>query len=118
MLNQSSLIVRLLSAVAVTGLVLSAYLVFARPSQLHWGATDAEVARAMPGDALSDHPTFLATRAITIDAAPGIIWPWLVQLGYGRAGFYGYDILENLGNAAWITSCLDCSNRPSAIRSR
>ena len=98
MLNQPALLVRLLSASAVIGLVLGAYLLLARPPQLRWGATDAEVARAMPGDALSDHPTFLSTRAITIEAAPEDIWPWLVQLGYGRAGFYGYDILENLGS--------------------
>jgi len=98
MLKPPTRIVRLLSAAAVTALVLSAYLLLARPSQLRWGATDAEVARAMPGDELSDHPTFLSTRAITINAAPEVIWPWLVQLGYGRAGFYGYDVLENLGS--------------------
>ncbi len=103
-LKQSTAIVRLLSAAAVIGLVLAAYLLLARPSQLRWGATDAEVARAMPGDALSDHPTFLSTRAITINATPDIIWPWLVQLGYGRAGFYGYDILENLGSPRGIRS--------------
>ncbi len=103
-LNQSRLVFRLLSAVAVAGLVLGAYLFLARPSQLRWGATDAEIARAMPGDALSDHPSFLSTRAITIDAAPEVIWPWLVQLGYGRGGFYGYDILENLGSPRGIRS--------------
>jgi len=103
-LNQSTLVVRLLNAVAVAALVLAAYLVLARPAQLRWGATDAELARAMPGDALSDHPTFLSTRAITIDAAPAVIWPWLVQLGYGRAGFYGYDVLENLGSPRGLRS--------------
>ncbi len=103
-LNQSRLVFRLLSAVAVAGLVLGAYLFTARPSQLRWGATDAEIERAMPGDALSDHPSFLATRAITIDAPADVIWPWLVQLGYGRAGFYGYDILENLGSPRGIRS--------------
>jgi len=104
------------------GLVLGLYLFLARPSQLRWGATNAEVARAMPGDALSDHPTFLSTRAITIDAAPEVIWPWLVQLGYVRAGFYGYDILENLGSPRGMHSAdrivPHCSDRPSEIRSR
>lgn len=103
-LNPSTLASRLLSTVAVTGLVLSAYLFVARPSQLRWGATNAEVVRAMPGDALANHPTFLSTRAITIDAAPEAIWPWLIQLGYGRAGFYGYDILENLGSPRGLYS--------------
>ena len=85
-------------------LVLGAYVVVARPSQLRWGATDAELVRGMAGDALSLHPSFLATRAITINATPEIIWPWLLQMGYGRAGFYGYDALENLGSARGIRS--------------
>lgn len=85
-------------------LVLGAYLVVARPSQLRWGATDAELQRDMPGDALSLQPSFLATRAITINATPEIIWPWLLQMGYGRAGFYGYDVIENLGSARGIRS--------------
>ena len=88
----------LASALSVLGLVLGAYLGWARPAQLRWGATDAELSLAMPGDALSDRPTFLATRAITINATPEAIWPWLVQIGWGRAGFYGYDILENIAS--------------------
>ncbi len=84
--------------------VFAAYLLVARPYQLRWGATNAEVARAMPGDALSSRPTFLSTRAITIDATPEVIWPWLVQIGYGRAGFYGYDIIENIGSPKGIRS--------------
>ncbi len=103
-LKHPAFVVRLLSATAVTAVVIGAYLLMARPFQLRWGATDAEVARAMPGDALSHRPTFLSTRAITIDAAPEVIWPWLVQLGYGRAGFYGYDILENLGSPRGLKS--------------
>jgi hypothetical protein len=49
----------------------------------------------MPGDELTPEPRFQSTRAITIDAPPEDVWPWLVQLGYGRGGFYSYDILEN-----------------------
>jgi hypothetical protein len=102
--TRASVATRLMSALSVTGTIVGAYLVLARPSQLRWGATDDEVARAMPGDALSQRPTFLATRAITIDAPPESIWPWLVQIGYGRAGFYGYDILENIGSPRGIRS--------------
>jgi len=36
-----------------------------------------------------------ATRAIGIDATPGDVWPWLVQIGYGRAGWYSYDWIDN-----------------------
>ena len=58
----------------------------------------------MPGDELNPDPKFLATRAITIEGKSHAIWPWLLQMGYGRAGFYGYDILENLGSARGIRS--------------
>jgi hypothetical protein len=62
---------------------------------LRWGATDAEVAAAMPGDELVPVPSFSATRAITIDAPPDAVWPWLVQVGFGRAGWYSYDLFDN-----------------------
>jgi hypothetical protein len=62
---------------------------------LRWGATDAEVASAMPGDELVPQPSFGATRAITIAAPPEDVWPWIVQLGTGRAGFYSYDLFDN-----------------------
>ncbi|MGZ5398388.1 MAG: hypothetical protein ACXWDM_00145 [Nocardioides sp.] len=64
---------------------------------LRWGATAAEVCSQMPGDDLVPCPAFTATRAITIDAPPEAVWPWLVQVGFGRAGFYRYDLLDNLG---------------------
>ena len=62
---------------------------------LRWGATDAEVKAAMPGDELVPDPSFRATRAITIAAPPEKVWPWIVQLGTGRAGFYSYDLFDN-----------------------
>ena len=68
-----------------------------RPWQRTWGADDEEVRRAMPGDGIVRDPTFVATRAITIEATPEDIWPWLVQMGYGRAGFYSWDALDNDG---------------------
>ncbi len=79
------------------GIALAMYLLIYRPQQLRWGATDQEVARAMPGDQIQPQPIFNATRAVTIDARPAQIWPWLVQMGYKRAGFYGYDALDNAG---------------------
>jgi hypothetical protein len=64
---------------------------------VRWGATDAEIAAPMPGDQLVDHPSFSATRAITIDAPPEDVWPWLAQIGHGKAGFYSYDLFDNAG---------------------
>jgi hypothetical protein len=62
----------------------------------HWGATRQEATGEMPGDDLVPHPRMASTRAITIGAPPEQVWPWLVQLGQGRGGFYSYDVLENL----------------------
>lgn len=67
-----------------------------REPMLNWGATSAEVARAMPGDDLVPDADLTATRAITIHARPEQVWPWLVQIGIGRAGGYTYDWLERL----------------------
>jgi hypothetical protein len=85
---------RLLLALAI---LLGGYLLIYRPQQLRWGASDQEVARAMPGDQIQRQPIFNSTRAVTIGASPEQIWPWLVQMGYKRAGFYGYDSLDNAG---------------------
>jgi len=65
-----------------------------RPWHMRWGASDEEVVRVMPGDELLPDATS-ATRAITIEASPEAIWPWLVQLGYGKAGWYSYDWIDN-----------------------
>lgn len=67
------------------------YLVI-RPLHLRWGTTAEEVSRAMPGDL----DGMRWTRAITVAATPEQIWPWLVQWGQGRGGWYSYDWLENL----------------------
>jgi hypothetical protein len=89
---------RVLAVLAVFVLVMAVYLLWARPYQLHWGATADEISQPMPGDELDPNPTFLATRAITIAGTPAQIWPWLLQMGFGRAGYYGFDILENAGS--------------------
>lgn len=50
----------------------------------------------MPGDESLADPDLLSTRAVSIDAPPSAIWPWLVQMGSGRGGVYTYDWIENL----------------------
>jgi hypothetical protein len=67
-----------------------------RRRQLRWGATAAEATGLLPGDELVSDPDLTATRAITIHAGADEVWPWIVQLGQGRGGFYSYDGLENL----------------------
>jgi hypothetical protein len=73
------------------------YLSIIRPWQLRRGATDEEIKRSMPGDDIVGKPTFDATRAVTIDAPAEKIYPWIVQMGVTRAGWYSYDRLDNLG---------------------
>ena len=73
------------------------YFAWLREWQMNWGATDQEVIRYMAGDELIEDPSFNATRAVEINAAPEEIWPWIVQMGYKRAGFYSYDKLDNAG---------------------
>jgi hypothetical protein len=62
-----------------------------------WGAAGEELAAPMPGDDLISGAQYRATRAVTIDARPKAVWPWLVQVGCLRAGWYADDLLDNLG---------------------
>jgi hypothetical protein len=67
-----------------------------QPWQHRWGATDDEVRRPMPGDEVVDAARS-TTRAISIAEPAEGVWPWLVQIGYGRAGWYSYDWIDNDG---------------------
>ncbi len=65
-----------------------------RPLFVRWGATDEEIAAPMPGDDTVTDPSWQVTYGTTIAAQPADVWPWLVQMGVGRAGFYSYDMIE------------------------
>jgi len=82
-------VLTLMSMAGVYGLVL-------RPWHMRWGATDAETGMVLPGDSYIPPQAVVSTRAVTIHARPDAVWPWIVQLGQGRGGFYSYDWLENL----------------------
>lgn len=72
---------------------LAVYTRVLRPRMLGWGAGPSEVAEAPP------HPrsgTSRSTRAITIAAPPEEVWPWLVQMGEERGGWYSHDRIERL----------------------
>jgi hypothetical protein len=86
-------------AVAVP-LAVSAPLV--RHWHTRWGATDDEVAAQMPGDSLIPGCQVCWTRAVSIDAPPDAVWPWLVQVGFGKAGFYSNDLLDNAGHPSAV----------------
>ena len=102
---------------AVTALPLLATAPLYRRWHLRWGATQGEASQAMPGDDLVPVSHFTATRAITIEARPADVWPWLAQAGYGRGGFYSYDLIDNLGRPS-ATSVLPDGSRFRLATSR
>jgi len=61
-----------------------------------WGATEAESSASLPGDEIVANANMRTTKAITINAPPEAIYPWLLQIGVDRGGMYSYDWLENL----------------------
>jgi len=61
-----------------------------------WGATDDEITASFSGDELVPSPRLLYTRAVTVNAAPEQIYPWIVQLGADKGGMYSYTWLEGL----------------------
>jgi hypothetical protein len=86
----------LLLGFGLAAVTLTTYRLVIQPWQHRWGATDEEVARTMPGDEVIPGAAS-TTRAITIGAQPEQVWPWLVQIGFGRAGWYSYDWIDNDG---------------------
>jgi hypothetical protein len=95
--NSDLLLLRALGkpALAVAAAV-GAYSLALRPWHLRWGATDAEVARKWPGDELIVNRSTRAVRAVTVNAPAARVWPWIMQVGRERGGFYSYAWLENL----------------------
>ncbi len=80
--------------------LLAAYALGFRPRMLRWGATDAEVERPFPGADVLPEGERSATMATTIAAPPARVWPWLVQMGTDRGGWYSWDRLDNWGRAS------------------
>ena len=83
------------TALAASGGIIAYPLLFRRWC-LTWGARPGEVSMKLAGDELLPDAGLVSTRAVTIDAPPAAVWPWLVQIGSGRGGAYTYDWIENL----------------------
>jgi len=92
---KNSILIKIASVLLIIGIATGVYLLIIRPWQLNWGATPEEISRTMPGDQLLEVVDFNATRGVTINASPEEIWPWIVQMGHKRAGFYAYDWFDN-----------------------
>jgi hypothetical protein len=84
------------AGVSAAAAALCTYAAVIRPRLATWGATPAEVGERLPGDDLIAEPATSTTRAITIRAPVDQVWPWLVQIGTDRGGWYTYDRLERL----------------------
>lgn len=89
---------------AVAGLGAAAVIVASRLGRTY-GATRSERAASLPGDGIVPRPQVVTDHAITIDAPPAAVWPWLVQMGWNRGGWY---------TARWVDRLLFPANGPSA----
>jgi hypothetical protein len=92
-----ALLVFFCSWIVFLSVLLIVYFSWLREWQMNWGATTEEVNRYMIGDELLDDPDFNTTRVVEINAPVEQVWPWIVQMGYGRGGFYAFDHLDNAG---------------------
>jgi proline iminopeptidase len=90
--------------VSVSTAAAAVYALLVRPKLIRWGATEDELHSDYPGADVVENGVRAATMAVTIDAPPSEVWPWLMQMGYDHAGWYSWDRLDNGG-------------RPSATRS-
>jgi hypothetical protein len=94
---KKSPVIPFLMGVTTAGATMAAvYALVVRPWHLKWGASPNEVGRSMPGDEVILAPKIETTRAITIAAPPSSVYPWLLQIGFRRAGWYSYDALEKM----------------------
>jgi hypothetical protein len=88
---------RLARLVAVVAAATGVYAAAVRPRLVRWGATDDELEAPYPGRDLVPDGARSATMAVTINAPPERVWPWLVQMGTDRGGWYSWDRLDNFG---------------------
>ena len=72
------------------------YALVVRPWMLNWGSTPEERVRSLPGDSAITGAAKSTTRALTISTSADRAFPWVAQLGRNRAGFYSYELLEDL----------------------
>lgn len=89
-----SILIDLVIVAAV--IIFYVYPTFTRPWFMRWGATDEEMLQTLPGDEYIPTPLTESTRAITIQAPIEMVWPWVVQMGAEKGGFYSYTWIERL----------------------
>ena len=90
---------KLIAFSVLAGMTIAFYLQL-REQQQTWGVVPKDVEKTLAGDDLISVPDIVETRSLVVDAAPDEVWPWLVQMGYGRGGWYSYDKLDMKGSSA------------------
>jgi hypothetical protein len=93
---------RLILSLGVSVLVSFIVTAYVRLRELRntWGIRPAEASRPLAGDGLVPGASITETRGIDIDAPAASVWPWLVQMGFGRGGWYSYDSVDMVGASA------------------
>lgn len=92
----SSISIKILVILCLIGFLIVIYAFAVQPWYSNWGATKTEQQMSLPGDEMMIKPNWEYTQAVSIHASPAEIWPWLVQIGQGRGGFYSFELLENM----------------------
>ncbi len=86
----------IIRAILVTAILLALYILLVRPWMLRMGATPEEIRAALPGDGLVVNPNWKYTQAVDVHAPREIVWGYVVQMGYKRAGWYNWDFINRL----------------------
>ena len=94
-MSTSRKIIRLMSGTLLIIVILVATFSLLPRRTPTWGATESEVKRTLPGDELIERVPGDSTHAVTINAPPEEVWPWIAQIGDDRGGFYSYTFIEN-----------------------
>lgn len=89
----------LLGVLLLAGLLFGGFALLL-PWMQRWGSTPEERSRSLPGDELQRAPLLKWDHALTIQAPPEAVWPWIAQMGDRRGGFYTYTFIENLFDPA------------------
>lgn len=82
----------------------AAYLLVAGQRLRTWGTRGDEATRELPSESQMPEPGAALTQAVTINAPPEVVWPWIAQLGQDKGGFYSYAWLENLSGAGIVNA--------------
>jgi hypothetical protein len=87
-------LIKLIGILAVLAFLAIFIMIALMPWMDSWGATDDEIAASYSGDELVPSPRITYTRAVSINATPEEIYPWIVQLGAEKGGMYSYSWFE------------------------